>query len=69
MKNRQPWFLVEVKLANNQPLSKNLIEFQQQLNAPHAFQVVMELPYVDKDCFKTTGPIIVPAKTFLSQLV
>ncbi len=40
VKNQQPWFLVEVKLANNQPLSKNLIEFQQQLNAPHAFQVV-----------------------------
>jgi uncharacterized protein len=69
VKNRQPWFLVEVKSANNQPLSKNLIEFQKQLNAPHAFQVVMDLPYVDKNCFETTGPIIVPAKTFLSQLV
>ncbi len=69
VKNRQPWFLVEVKSANNQSLSKNLIDFQKQLDAPHAFQVVMDLPYVDKNCFEATGPVIVPAKTFLSQLV
>jgi hypothetical protein len=43
--------------------------FQEQTGAKHAFQVVFDLPYVDKDCFTYTKPIIVPAKTFLSQLI
>ena len=29
----------------------------------------MDLPYVDKNLFEATSPIVVPAKTFLSQLV
>jgi hypothetical protein len=29
----------------------------------------MDAPYVDRDCFAQTGPVIVPARTFLSQLV
>ena len=44
---------------------KNLVEFQKQLDAPHAFQVVMDLPYVDKNCFEATGPIVVPGENFL----
>lgn len=68
-KNDEPWFLVEVKCSNNQSISSNLIEFQKQSGAKHAFQVVLDLPYVDEDCFSVFKPIIVPAKTFLSQLV
>ena len=68
-KNDEPWFLVEVKCSNNQSISSNLIEFQKQSGAKHAFQVVLDLPYVDEDCFSVCKPIIVPAKTFLSQLV
>jgi predicted AAA+ superfamily ATPase len=68
-KNDEPWFLVEVKHSNNSSISPNLIEFQRLSGAKHAFQVVFDLPFVDQDCFSITKPIIVPAKTFLSQLV
>jgi predicted AAA+ superfamily ATPase len=67
-KNFQPWILVEAKLSNG-PISKNLINFKSKLNATHAFQVVHDLEYVDKSCFDEYNPIIIPAKTFLSQLV
>ena len=68
-KNEQPWFLVEVKNSHSTPLSKNLRTFQKQTGAKHAFQVVFNMDYVDKDCFAYEQPIIVPAQTLLSQLV
>lgn len=68
-KNNKPWFLVETKLSDNQPLSKNLIHFQKELSVPHAFQVIFNKPYIDKNCFDYQHPVIVPARTFLSQLV
>jgi uncharacterized protein len=68
-KNGNPWFLVEVKLSNNKSISPHLKRFQEELGAAHAFQVILDLPYVDKDCFSIKTPIIVPAKTLLSQLV
>ncbi len=43
--------------------------FQGQTKAPHAFQVVMNLPYEPADCFKVHRPLVVPARTFLSQLL
>jgi len=42
--------------------------FQQRLGAKHAFQVVLEAEYVDSDCFECESPVVVPARTFLSQL-
>ena len=68
-KNAEPWFLVEVKSSHKQSLSEQLYYFQQQTNAKHAFQVAIDLPYQDIDCFTYTQPVIVPAITFLSQLV
>ena len=68
-KNNIPWFLVEVKASNNSGLSKSLFHFQEQTEAPHAFQVSFGLDFVDKDCFSYNKPIIVPATTFLSQLI
>lgn len=67
--NKQPWCLVEVKYGENQGLSKQLYRFQKTLHAPYAFQVVIDMEYVDVDCFQEKEPKIVPAKTFLSQLV
>jgi len=64
-----PWVMIEVKYSANSGISKSLYYFQEQTGAKHAFQVVFDLPYVDKDCFTYTKPIIVPAKTFLSQLI
>lgn len=67
-KNKKPWFLVEVKTKQT-GLSPALYRFQEETGAPHAFQVTFNLPFVQKDCFKEKGPIIVPARTFLSQLI
>lgn len=67
VRDRKPWFLVEVKTADS-ALSPPLAHFQAQTKAPHAFQMVMDLPYEHADCFKTHRPTIVPARTFLSQL-
>lgn len=68
-KNRKPWFLVEAKVSRNQSLNKNLYYFQKKINAGHAFQVTQDMDYIDKDCFSYKEPVIVPCKTFLSQLV
>ena len=68
-KDKKPWFLVEVKASSHGGISKSLHHFQKQTSAPHAFQVVFDLPFVNQDCFLCRGPVIVPAMTFLSQLV
>jgi predicted AAA+ superfamily ATPase len=67
-KDNEPWFILEVKTSDNQ-LSPNLAFFQEQTKAEHAFQVSIDAPYIDKDCFAYNVPVKVPAKTFLSQLV
>lgn len=63
-----PWMLVEVK-TSEQPLSPSVYYFKEHTKAPHAFQVTKNMPFVDGDCFMTDKPLIVPARTFLSQLV
>ena len=69
VKNDKPWFLVEVKSSDSE-LSPSLKYHHQQLKAPFAFQVVIEQEYVDADCFGKQGrAVIVPATTFLSQLL
>jgi len=68
VKDRKPWFLVEVKMSD-QTLSPALGYFQAQTNAQHSFQVVMNLPYQQADCFRIQRAVVVPAKSFLSQLL
>jgi len=68
-KNQKPWILVEAKSSNNQKVSPALEYFQSETQAPYAFQVVLNMDYVDKDCFQFHVPYIVPARTFLSQLI
>ena len=51
------------------PLSTALEYFQKRLQASHAFQVVIDADYVAQDCFEVQTPVIVPARTFLAQLV
>ncbi len=64
-----PWFLVEVK-HHDTTLSPALRIFQEQVKAPFAFQVVIDLEYVDADCFAQPGmPVVVPARTLLSQML
>ncbi len=68
-KNDIPWFLVEVKYAFTSTISRSLTYFQEATQAPYAFQVCVDMPYVNKNCFELGQPIVVPASTFLSQLV
>jgi len=68
-RNQEPWFLVEVKSSDKRRLNPNLDYFQNVLGARHAFQVSLDSPYVDRDCFSIEKPVGVPALTFLSQLV
>lgn len=67
-KNKKPWFLVEVK-TKEEKLNKNLSYFQERTNAEHAFQVVVNKEFVDKDCFSVKYPVAVSARTLLSQLL
>jgi hypothetical protein len=69
VRDNKPWFLVEVKFADGK-LSPTLVHYQQQLKVPFAFQVILDADYIDADCFAAKGKsLIVPAKTFLSQLL
>lgn len=68
VRDRKPWLLVEVK-ASDASLSPALLHFQKQVHAPHALQVVMDLPHDDVDFRTAQRPVVVPARTFLSQLV
>ena len=68
-KNEKPWLLLEVKQSSKERLSPNLQYFQDQLHAEHVLQIAMDAPYVEIDCFSLKTPKIVPAKTFLSQLL
>jgi hypothetical protein len=65
---REVDFLVEAKLGDTR-LSPSLGHFQGQTKAPHAFQVVMNARFEPADCFAIHRPVVVPAKTFLSQLL
>lgn len=67
VRDREPWFLVEVKLSEK-TLSSTLAYFQAQIKAPHAFQAVMNLSFEPVDCFSASHPVVVPARTLLSQL-
>lgn len=68
VRDRRPWFLVEVK-STDTGLSPALALFQTQTKAAHAFQVVIDLPFEAVDCFQAKHPVVVPAKTLLSQLL
>ena len=69
IRDGEPWFLVEVKKADR-GISPSLKYFQQQTQAPFAFQVSLDSDYVNQDCFSVRSRAIkVPAKTLLSQLL
>jgi len=65
----KPWFLVEVKSSANQTMNKHLYWAQQKTGAQHAFQVVMDLPFVDADCFAFEEPVKIPVESLLMLLV
>ena len=69
VRDRKPWMLVEAK-KRDEKLGPSLAYFQGQTKAPLAFQIVLDADYVDADCFaRPQGLLVVPARTFLSQLL
>ncbi|MBI4229698.1 MAG: ATP-binding protein [Planctomycetes bacterium] len=69
VRDGKPWFLVEVK-RREEVLASALKIFQDQIKAPFAFQAVIDADFVDADCFAAPrGPVVVPARTLLSQLL
>lgn len=66
-KDGEPWLLAECK-SGDASVSTSLRSVQAVTKAPHAFQVVFDLPYEPIDCFALDGPFAVPARTLLSQL-
>ena len=69
VRDGKPWFLVEVK-CNDDTLGPALKYYQNQVKAPFAFQVVLHADFVKADCFAAGHrPLVVPARTFLSQLL
>ena len=65
----EPWFLAETK-RRDESMSRSLQHYQDRIGAPFAFRITVDAGYVDEDCFARPGfPLIVPARTFLSQLL
>ncbi len=65
----KPWFLAEVK-HGDESIGRALGYYQDRVKAPFAFQVVLDMDYVDADCFaRPRSPLVVPARTLLSQLL
>lgn len=68
VRNGRPWFLAEAKLSDTR-IAPALRSYHEKTGALHAFQIVAELPFVDADAFAPAGPLVVPARTLLSQLL
>jgi predicted AAA+ superfamily ATPase len=67
LRDGKPWFLVEAK-QQEKSLSAALEYFQRMIGCAHAFQAVLDSPFVGSDCFRRHEPVVVPARTLLSQL-
>lgn len=68
-KDEKPWMMIEVKKSPQEPLSKSLRHFAEQLQPKHVFQVAFDMPFLDYNCEELTEPKIVPARTLLAQLI
>ena len=68
-KDRKPWFMVEVKSSDDRRLNKNLKYFHERLGTKHAFQLMFDMDFVNSDSFEYDYPVLIPAITFLSQLI
>lgn len=69
VKNEIPWMLIEVKKSGEEPISKSLYLFHDQLKTEYTFQLAFDLDYIEYDCSTVHDIKIISMKTFLSQLV
>lgn len=63
-----PFMIVESKTSDIK-ISKSMRHFINQLHPKYSFQTVFNTDFVAKNCFFGKEAIVVPTKTFLSQLV
>lgn len=68
VKDNKPFLMVESKASDTRP-SKSIDHFRVQLDVDFSLQVVFNEKYVNKSCLSSKSVIVVPAKTFLSQLI
>jgi predicted AAA+ superfamily ATPase len=68
VKNNEPFLMVESK-TSDRTLSKSVEYFGSQINPEFSLQTVLHDDFIGKTCFGGKNPLVVPAKTFLSQLV
>lgn len=69
VRDDQPWLLVEVKSSQRSDLNPHLKYFADRLKVDHAIQVAFDADYHNGDCVNLDRPMIVPARSFLSQLI
>jgi uncharacterized protein len=71
LRDRRPWFLVVVEPGTPEKAtaSPTLTYLQRVTRARHAFQVVFDGPFSSVDCFTQSEPVVVSARTLLSQLL
>ncbi|HJD56384.1 MAG TPA: ATP-binding protein [Rickettsia endosymbiont of Pyrocoelia pectoralis] len=67
-KNDKPWILIEAKVSDSS-VSSSLKYFHELLKPEFSFQVVQNKPAISNSCFDKPGLWVVPAITFLSQLI
>jgi predicted AAA+ superfamily ATPase len=67
VRDGKPWFVVEAKHAER-ALDPLVAHWFARVGAVHAFQVVLDMPHVGADAFSQKRPVVVPARSFLSQL-
>lgn len=68
IKDNKPWILIETKVSDIS-ISQSLRYFSELIKPEYAFQLVQNQPAINKSCFDQEGLHIIPAITFLSQLV
>ncbi|HEY3784681.1 MAG TPA: AAA family ATPase [Steroidobacteraceae bacterium] len=62
----RPWFLVAVDADDRH--EEWLARFQRATRARQAFHLMLDEPFMNVDCFNSSGPVVVSARTLLSQL-
>ena len=69
VRDGSPWILIEVKSSRRIALSPHLEYYKEKLGVPHAVQIAFDADFHDVDCVFVDRPMIVPARSFLSQLI
>jgi len=67
--DNKPFIVVEVKSSSHDRISPNIDHFQKMLNAPHAFQLVFDMPVSNINPIELQRPAIIAAADLFKVLV